>query len=182
MLLIDRADARLPWAAGYRRPAAAGRRVMSLNKVDLPTPLRPTRPTLAPAGIATLAPSKKRRPQASKTRFSIRSMPGFQAPPKWWGMMRPLLIVRRAKWRGETVITPDRRHRRFLRAAFQAPAIGSPLPRSCAAARRAPRSLVRSRHGRAHRTRALRASSAARWLRFAGSRWFPAAFRGRACP
>src|SRR5580698_7123990 len=53
---------------------------MIRNSVDFPTPLRPTRPTLAPEGIATLASSKKRRPHASKTRFSIRSMPGFRSP------------------------------------------------------------------------------------------------------
>src|ERR1700761_4545736 len=47
---------------------------ISLNRVDLPTPLRPARPTLAVGGIATLAWSKKRRPQALKTRPSICSM------------------------------------------------------------------------------------------------------------
>jgi hypothetical protein len=47
-----------------------------LNSVDLPTPFLPTRPTFVPVGIDTFAESKKRRPQASKTRFSIRSMVG----------------------------------------------------------------------------------------------------------
>ena len=44
---------------------------ISLNSVDLPMPLRPTRPTLAPTGSDTLAESKKRRFQALKTRLSI---------------------------------------------------------------------------------------------------------------
>src|SRR5271169_1998640 len=55
---------------------------MSLNSVDLPTPLRPTTPTLVPEGIATLAESKNRRPQASKTRLSIRSI--SRAPNVGW--------------------------------------------------------------------------------------------------
>jgi hypothetical protein len=44
---------------------------MILKRVDLPTPLRPTNPTLEPGGTATLARSKKRRPQALKVRSSI---------------------------------------------------------------------------------------------------------------
>src|SRR5438874_12036738 len=47
---------------------------MSLNRVDLPTPLRPTSPTLAPTGSDTDAPSKNRRPQPLKMRLSIWSM------------------------------------------------------------------------------------------------------------
>jgi hypothetical protein len=40
---------------------------------------------LLPDGIATLAASKKRRPHASKTRFSIRIMPGFPNAAKMVG-------------------------------------------------------------------------------------------------
>ena len=47
---------------------------ISLNRVDLPTPLRPTSPTLAPDGSETVAESKKRRPQPLNTRLSIWSM------------------------------------------------------------------------------------------------------------
>ena len=54
-------------------PAESWPRI-SLNSVDFPAPLRPTRPTLAPTGKVTVAWSKKRRPQASKTRSWMRSM------------------------------------------------------------------------------------------------------------
>src|SRR6266496_5642726 len=47
---------------------------INLNSVDLPTPLRPTRPTLAPTGSDTEAPSKNFRPQPLNTRLSIWSM------------------------------------------------------------------------------------------------------------
>src|SRR5271163_3128388 len=49
---------------------------ISRNSVDLPTPFRPIRPTLAPTGRSTLARSKNFRPQPLKTRLSICSMPG----------------------------------------------------------------------------------------------------------
>jgi hypothetical protein len=45
--------------------------MISLNSVDLPTPLRPTSPTFEPGGSETPAFSKKRRPQASKVRSLI---------------------------------------------------------------------------------------------------------------
>src|SRR5947209_15390840 len=44
------------------------------NRVDLPTPLRPTSPTLAPTGSDTEAWSKNLRPQPLNTRLSIWSM------------------------------------------------------------------------------------------------------------
>src|SRR6185295_1109150 len=55
---------------------------ISRNSVDLPTPLRPTRPTLAPTGSDTDAPSKNFRPQPLNTRLSIWSM-GLRRDPAW---------------------------------------------------------------------------------------------------
>src|SRR5690606_24020777 len=53
-------------------PASSPR--MILNRVDLPMPLRPTRPTLAPGGRLTEASSRNWRPHALKVRLVIWSM------------------------------------------------------------------------------------------------------------
>ncbi|MNJ78370.1 hypothetical protein D3C77_761080 [compost metagenome] len=45
-------------------PLAASSPRISLNSVDLPMPLRPTRPTLDPGGRLTEASSRNSRPQA----------------------------------------------------------------------------------------------------------------------
>ena len=51
--------------------SAASSPVMTLNSVDLPAPLRPTRPTLLPAGSDRLALSMRRRPATRAERLVI---------------------------------------------------------------------------------------------------------------
>src|ERR1044072_4362568 len=70
---------------------------MILNSVDLPTPLRPTSPTLAPTGSDTDAPSKNFRPQPLKTRLSIWSMELRRDPSEW----SALSIEIGGRWRGK---------------------------------------------------------------------------------
>ena len=53
MLLVDRADARAARQADLAASPATSWPRISLNSVDLPTPLRPTRPTLASLGRLT---------------------------------------------------------------------------------------------------------------------------------
>src|SRR6185295_8626644 len=48
---------------------------MTPNRVVLPAPLRPTRPTRAPVGMRAEAPSKSLRPAMRTVRSSMTSMP-----------------------------------------------------------------------------------------------------------
>src|SRR6185312_13087367 len=52
---------------------------MTPNRVVLPAPLRPTRPTRAPVGMRAKAPSKSLRPAMRTVRSSIMSMPRLVA-------------------------------------------------------------------------------------------------------
>ena len=55
VFLIDRTDRAPIFGSRISPPSGTRSPRIILNSVDLPTPLRPTRPTLVPAGIATLA-------------------------------------------------------------------------------------------------------------------------------